>query len=284
MLSHCKLCDVADFADPELRDLIRAIFPHEVARFGPAFPDGHEYRKHWEVAMAVRAFAAGGVLSRGSEVLGVAAGGEPTIFYLTTIVGRVFATDLYLGEGGWSDQAPPMMMIDPGRFWPVAWEPRRLVVQHMNALELRYEDDSFDGVFSSSSIEHFGSSHEIRQALDEMRRVLKPGGVLSLSTEFRLCGERDFPGLHLFTHAELDELLFRNSGWEPLGELDLRLSTESRANPVDFVEGCADVDRHCEAHGGLVFHELDWSRYPHVTLRDNGDEWTSVHVAARKRS
>src|SRR5204862_4394011 len=101
--------------------------------------------------------------------------------------------DLYLEPGDWEQTAATSMLIDPGRHAVIPWNPRRLVVQHMDARELRYEDESFDGIFSSSSIEHFGDHADVERAVSEMFRVLKPGGVLSLSTEFRLAG--DGPGL-----------------------------------------------------------------------------------------
>ncbi len=46
-----------------------------------------------------------------------------------------------------------------------------------NAYALPFPDDSFDAVFSHAVVEHL---REPRAALQEMRRVLKPGGVLGL--------------------------------------------------------------------------------------------------------
>ncbi len=92
-----------------------------------------------------------------AEVLGVGAGHEATIYWLTRKVGKVVATDLYRTEDEWSEgDSGADMLTDPGRYWDGPWNPDRLVVKHMNALELEFEDESFDAVFSSSSIEHFG--------------------------------------------------------------------------------------------------------------------------------
>jgi len=57
------------------------------------------------------------------------------------------------------------------------------VVQHMNALDLRFEPETFDAVFCLSSIEHFGGEAAARHALAEMHRVAKPGGVVAITTE-----------------------------------------------------------------------------------------------------
>src|SRR5262245_45647186 len=96
-LSHCKLCELEDFRDPDLRALIRDVCignggargggqgeeaDREDAN-GPGFPEGEEHRKSWELAMTARSFRDLGVLKGDAEVLGVGAGREPTIYWLT---------------------------------------------------------------------------------------------------------------------------------------------------------------------------------------------------------
>ena len=92
----------------------------------------------------------------------------------------------------------------------------------MDALELRYEDESFDGVFSSSSVEHFGDLAAVRRAFEEMHRVLRPGGVVTLSTEYRVAGEGSLPGTLLFDAAELQALWEGCSSWSSLSILSSR--------------------------------------------------------------
>ncbi|MFN2387512.1 MAG: class I SAM-dependent methyltransferase, partial [Thermoanaerobaculia bacterium] len=203
-LSYNKVCGVEDFGEPRLRGVIRDVFAHEIGRLSPDYPAGHEDRKHWEVAMAVRSLVDHGAVEPRAEILGVAAGNEATIYWLSSRVRRVFATDLYLDPGIWETTADRSMLIDPGRFWPGPWNPRRVVAQHMDALDLRYEDGSFEGVFSSSSLEHFGDHAAVRRAVDEMFRVLKPGGILAISTEFRVAGPSPgLPGISMFDRTEL---------------------------------------------------------------------------------
>ena len=124
-LAHCKVLALEDFADPRVRELVRAVFSPEIERCGPQFPDGCEYRKHWEVAMAVTVSRGAGASARDAEVLGVGAGNEPTIFRLTNDVRRVFATDLYLTDAGWDDSANATMLTEPERHWPAdtPWNP-----------------------------------------------------------------------------------------------------------------------------------------------------------------
>ena len=277
-----KLCEIEDFADPEVRRIIRTVFEHEVGRFGPAFPDGVEYRKHWEVALAVRTFEATGLLDRDSTFLGVGAGNEPTIFWLTNHARQVFATDLYLQHDDWDASAGTGMLVDPGLYWPAPWEPRRLVVQHMDALDLRYPDGFFDGVFSASSIEHFGDLPDVGRSLREIHRVLRPGGVATISTEYRLAGPPPgLPGILMFDRDQLEHLV-GGSGLELVAPLDLTLSEPTRAGVRFFADSAADVRAHIAKHGEILFHELDWSRYPQLLLAQDELLWTSVHLALRK--
>jgi SAM-dependent methyltransferase len=261
---------------------MRDIFPHEVDRFGPAFPRGVEYRKHWEVAMAARALRDFGALGPASEILGVGAGNEPTLFWLTRHVRRVFATDLYLDPGDWGGSAGTGMLTDPERYWPSPWNPRRLVVQHMNALDLEFEDHSFQGIFSSSSIEHFGDLGDVRRAIGEMHRVLVAGGVLSLSTEFRLEGPGPgLPGILMFNAQELADAVTSAAEWE-LSDLDLRMDSESLGTQVRFADAAADVRSHIDLFGEILFHKLDWSTYPQIVLAQDPLVWTSIHLALKK--
>src|ERR1044072_2794087 len=170
-IPHSKICEIEDFRDPDLVATIREIGGAELA-VQPDFPSGREHRKTWEIAMTARAFRDHGVLGETSEILGVGAGHERTLYWLTNHARRVFATDLYLSEDSWSDvDSSHRMLSEPELFAPPpppGWNPRRLVAQHMDALDLRYEDESFDAVFSSSSIEHFGTFSDVRRSIEEI--------------------------------------------------------------------------------------------------------------------
>ena len=285
-LGYCKLCELADFRDPDLRALIR-----DMADCGddrPDFPDGEEHRKDWEIAMSARALRDLGALRPDAEILGIGAGQERTIFWLTRHVRRVFATDLYLTDDSWSARdSGAGMLVEPEKHAQIAWNPGRLVVQHMNALELRYEDESFDGIFSSGSIEHFGELPDIRRSIEEMYRVLKPGGVAAVATEYRLEGPPPgLPGTVLFDEAELRQVLFDGMDWEPASPLDTSISEETMSAPVEF----DSLFRHREPTftqklrdllGLEVEFEVEHvpTPYPHIVVRKDPYLWTSVHVA-----
>src|SRR6476620_12689877 len=96
-----KVIEYEDFADPELIAVTRDVFRHEIKYFTPEFPKGAEYRKYWEIGMSIRALHNFGALRPDALMLGVGAGTEATVFYLTNHVQTVYSTDLYLVNGSW---------------------------------------------------------------------------------------------------------------------------------------------------------------------------------------
>jgi SAM-dependent methyltransferase len=243
--------------------------------------------------MSARALRDFGALRDDAEILGVGAGTETTIFWLTRHVNRVFATDLYLTEDSWSAMdSGAGMLHSPESETTLDWNPRRLVVQHMNALELRYEDNSFDGIFSSGSIEHFGGLDDIHRSVEEMYRVLRPGGVVALATEFRLAGPGPgLPGTALFDESELRQVLLEGLDWELASPLDFSISEETMAAPVDFdslfevLRGPSIGDRVKSRLGRETpppaIRHLP-TPYPHIVLRKGDHLWTSVHATLIK--
>lgn len=226
--------------------------------------------------MTARAFQNLGVLGEDARVLGVGAGYEATIYWLTRKVGKVVATDLYSAEDAWSEtDSSAEMLIDPGKFWEGDWEPERLEVRDMNALELDFADDSFDGVFSSSSIEHFGGFGEIRRSIEEIYRVLRPGGVAALATEFKLEGDgHGWPGVYLFDEAALRAAIFDGLWWDPATPLETTVSDATRRAPVELQEAVKEPRASIQV----------WSQYPHLVLHEGPYLFTSVHVAMVKSS
>lgn len=191
-------------------------------------------RKHWEVQMALATLKNFKAAQRSKIILGVGAGYEPMIFHLTTKCAQVVATDLY-GEGGaWAKFAPADMLADPWKYAPadVKADPERLVVRYADMRTLPFDDMSFDGVFSSGSIEHVGGFDDVAVAASEIGRVLKPGGIASISTEFKAWGKGfGWPGVLLFDRDKLYEYLIEPSGLVPVDEPYLVVHEDTINNP-----------------------------------------------------
>jgi ubiquinone/menaquinone biosynthesis C-methylase UbiE len=233
--------------------------------------DGFKNRKAWEIDMALTTLKHFGAIRRDAEILGVGAGTERTIFDLSNKVGRVFATDLYATPGVWKETAVPDMLR--GSFKNVAkgidHNPRRIVVQHMDMRDLQYEDDSFDAVFSSGSIEHVGSWEDVSKAAREIGRVLKPGGIATISTEFKISGKGDgWEGVLLFTPEKLQKYIIEASG------LDL-VDEPTWGQPVDD-----ETMKTAHKLYDIVAHK----KMPAVegVLLEHGFAFTSVHLALVK--
>lgn len=282
-----KACEIEDFSHPDLFGVIRDVCRHKLPYFDPAYPAGAEYNKDWEVSMSVRTLREFGVLNRDSTILGVAAGKEDTIFYLTNYVKQVFATDRYLNPTlEWKSLAPIAMMIDPASFAPFGFEPNRLVVQHMDARRLQFPDNTFDGIFSSGSIEHFGELEEIAASAYEMGRVLRPGGIASISTIIKLAGPEGYgwPGfMVVMSKAQLMHFIVEASGLELVDEFDTEVSEATMATSRNLTKVFLDREAKFQQMEEMArtFDSVYWDM-PHILLEHEGFLFDSVHLALRK--
>jgi SAM-dependent methyltransferase len=283
---YVKLCELEDFEDPALREALL-----EVA--GEVPPERQRHRKYWEYAMLALYLREVGVLGDACEVLGVAAGHEEVLYWLTNHAGRVVASDIY-GEGGFAGrEAHADMLADPSAFAPYPYRSERLEVQRADARALDFADASFDVVYSLSSIEHFGGPREIAAAAREMARVLRPGGQLVLATECFL-GRHPFDiavaqyaarllsggrvcatatprhrVTEVFTPGELQRRVVAPTELALVQPLSLRVSPRTLENIITF-----------GADGSLT--PATGNDYPHIALRSRGAPWTSAFLAFHK--
>jgi SAM-dependent methyltransferase len=245
---------LGDWEDDRLVGLMDAIAPGAGARERP-------HRKTWEFAMGVLALEEAGLLDDDrSTGLSVGAGHESVLYYLTGRCGRLVATDLY-GEGDFArGEAGAMMLTDPDLFAPYPYERDRLEARHMNALDLEYDDASFDFVVSFGSIEHFGGLEAAARALSETGRVLRPGGVAVVTTELATDGAGDdpIPGLQLFAPETIEALVADEPLLDWLGEAEL--------TPPD--DGAPVIDLHEEVERV----EAGDQSYPHIRLSVRGTD------------
>jgi SAM-dependent methyltransferase len=275
---YAKLCDVRDFDDPEVRARIDDI--------SPGFePPRHLHRKHWEFAMLTLFLEDSGLLREDARILSLGAGHETVLFWLANRVAKVVATDIY-GEGSFSEgEADRTMLTDPASFSPYPYRESHLEVRHMDARELEFPDNSFDAVFSLSSIEHFGSWADIRRSASEIGRVLRPGGSAYVATEcflghsvFGLRAVQDAVSrlagaIRIFTPRTLMSEIVEPSGLELVQPLDTT-APETSANVIEL-----------DAGGGIT--STTGAENPHIALRVkrlglHTQSWTSVGLAMAK--
>ena len=283
-----KLCDRPDFDDPALRAMLRDIVAPGYA------PEEELRRKFWEYAMLGLYLEESGALREDAEVLSIAAGHEEPLYWLANRVGRVVATDIY-GEGGFAvdgREADVSMLAAPGHWAPYDYRADHLEVRSMDALNVDYPDNSFDVVFSLSSIEHFGQPEAIRRAAAEMARVVKPGGHLVIVTEVLVKAHPlDWAPLQVaiktlsggkrleratmrkrmmdaFRPRELQRDVIAPTGLAPVQPIDYTLSPSTYDNLITWV--------------GDDMRPASGNEYPHILLKGHGSPWTSAFLAFRK--
>jgi SAM-dependent methyltransferase len=248
-----KLCDETDWFGEEWLGLLDDL--------GESHCRTRKHRKAWEWAQGVYALQHLNLLRQDATGIGVGAGVESVLFYMANQIKMVYATDIY-GEGTFAEvTAHADMMTDPARY---AWIPFRqdhLTVLHMDGLNLEFPDNHFDFAFSFSSIEHFGGHAAAARSVREMGRVIKPGGVVVLTTEVTLNGQTHE---EFFLPAEIQQFLIDATGLLPIEDIDYTISAQTLANVVDF--DAPDLT----------------TRVPHIVLKKDNVCWTSICLVLQK--
>jgi len=220
------------------------------------------HRKAFEWAHCIYGLERLGALGPDRTVLGVGAGHEHVLYHLANRSKLTVATDLY--EGRFIDtpvaEADPDFLTDPEKYAPFPYRRDRLVGLPADGLKLPFADNSFDVVYSLSSIEHFGGHEMAGVAMQEMARVLTPGGVACVATELVLEGPAND---EFFARDVFDRCVVAASGLVPVEQLDDEPpSRELIDDPVVIAENI--------------------NRNPHLVMGEGAMRWTSVIVFLRK--
>ncbi len=249
----CELANPAKWDNPEWMALLASLDAVPVDRLSM-------HRKAYEFGQLLFGLTRLRLVHEGAQILSVGAGHEPVLYWLANRVRRVVATDLYAGawqsEGAMEGDAG--VLADPDAFAPFAYPRERLQFLPMDGRALAFGDGRFDAVYSLSSIEHFGGVEGARTAIAEMARVLKPGGVLALATEYVLAGP---PHHEAFLPSQVRALLDHPS-LALVQPLDDRVWQRYEYVPVDL-----RVNPH---------------QTPHMVVTDLGSVFTSVMVFLRR--
>ncbi len=212
--------------------------------------------------MTIAALRKYGLWNQGSVGLSIAAGHETLLYYATHHVGRIVATDIY-GEGDFASvgggEATAEFLTDPAKFAPYPYQTERLKPLWMNALDLKFADHTFDFAYSLSSIEHFGGLKPAIKALQEMHRVIKPGGLVCIAVDCVINGDNT---VGFFTPEQVTTLI-AESGLELIEEIDWSISNESQSYLIDMLTD-------------------DLNTVPHINLTAFGSTFTSLYMVLVK--
>jgi SAM-dependent methyltransferase len=257
VLKLCKVYGLDDSEDPDpvWQELLEAMCPNWRSR-------RRLHRKYWEWGLGLYGLHRLGCIRPDALGLSVGAGIEWPLFYLADRVRRVDAIDFY-SLGSHAKDRDPRNPEHAAQLAPFPYRREGLVFQTMDALDLQFEKDTFDFVFTFSSIEHFGGHAGAILAMQEIARVLKPGGVAVIATETVLNGA---PHPEFFKPEDVEPVFVGGSGLELVEPLDLHVDAELISSPVPF-----DVPPGFQGDTG-----------PHTSVSIGGVTFTSIEFFLRK--
>jgi SAM-dependent methyltransferase len=223
--------------------------------------------------MALLTFDSLGLFRDEKQILAIGPGNEAMVHWLTNRMGRVVATHLRLEAGAWIESPfGGEILVDAERQWPWRWRPGRLVVEPMDARDLRVEDRTVDAVVCSNLIEHYSEPADARRVIEEIFRVLRFGGVAALALPFRLQGPAPGPpGVRLFDESELRTLMLDELTWAMTTALNTDLSRDTLRSETTV----DDTSENAPAGPSQSVQKQ-------VLLRQGEHLWTSAHVALVK--
>jgi SAM-dependent methyltransferase len=155
-------------------------------------------RKNWEFIQIYLGLQTLGMLNGETRSLGLGVGHEPLIYAFCNTCNAVIATDLY-NSTVWATADLEVEQVY--HLNPFAYDRDRLTVRSMDMTTIDYPDESFDFVWSCCAVEHLNNFYDLHQLYQEIHRVLRPGGIAALTTEFKLSGESGYEPNLLFTDA-----------------------------------------------------------------------------------
>jgi SAM-dependent methyltransferase len=262
-----RLCYVEDWQNPEIRETLV-----ELQKLNP---QGFIHRKDWEWAIGLIAMKRFGKIHESSAAIGVGSGTEPIPFYLANRISHVYATDLYEDNESWKNAAPSEFLKDPKKYAPFPYREEALTVLRMDGSKLDFPDDSFDIAFSFSSIEHFGGKNHSGslKSMREIERVLKPGGIAVIATEYIINGKRHPEFFNKKTiHSDLIDKLEKLKPVEPL---DLRITTNTLDTVIDHFTIDANWDDMDEGYK---------KSHPLILLKIRNILFTSIMIVFQKQA
>jgi SAM-dependent methyltransferase len=264
----CELLNPARYDDPNWLALHEELERYSLDKHCFQSSHGAIYRKGWEWTHCVYGLRQLGMLQPHHRAVGVGAGRECVIYYLADHIAHVTATDLY-GRTDWTSgggkEADLELLEESKQHCPATVDFSKISFESKDGTNLGYADASFDFAWSLSSIEHFGGHDTARRALQEMGRVVRPGGIVAVATEMMLLEEHSHP--EFFTRSQLVKELIEpcSTMMELVDDINFdTLTFEFLLDSIPMPWGAGRKRRH-------------------VVLNDGHVQWTSIMLFFRKK-
>lgn len=269
MKTLSKLCDAADWFDPEVDEIIRVEL-REPARL---------HRKQWEFAMIFLVLRRLGMVQPGKTGLSLGGGTERLLYSLANQIKHMTVTDLYDPNTTWdcARTENPDEFVKSQK--PFDVDDSKYHALRMDMRSLEFPERSFDFCYSSCAIEHIGNDEDFVRHFNEVARVLKDDGLYVFTTEVSYLNHTvNDPNNYVFSPDYLADLV-GGSNLEPVFDCDARI-THNRANipmPWDVLQIAVD-------NGNGITRRLVES-IPHITLlRDRYPFGSGLFVLRKKSS
>jgi len=221
-----KIANISDLCNKEWKGIVNEL------QSSFSLTEENFHRKNWEFIQILYILKQTGALFPENRGLAIGAGREVILYYLTYKIREIIGIDLYEGyfQGGEDLSDVPE---HPQKYLPFPYNEKRLKLMKMDALDIDFKNESFDFVFSASSIEHFGSNRKIFKSSEEIYRVLKPGGLLIITTELKLNKlGKNIPNTKIFKLEKLINL-FEKTGFRLYKKnIDIKIEKEMLDNWV----------------------------------------------------
>jgi SAM-dependent methyltransferase len=256
-----RLCYIEDWENSEIKEAICAL----------QYPPDAITRRLWEMALSIIAMRRFGKLNNNSKAIGVASATEVLLFYLANNLNHVYATDLY--DSSKFRDTPSDFPDNPKKYAPFPYKEDALTVLRMDGTKLEFPSGSFDIAFSISSIEHFGGENHsgALKGLREIERVLKPGGIATITTEY-IINDKEHP--EFFNRRTIySDLINKLEKLQLVEPLDLRITLKT----LDTVMGFDD-----SLKWGTMDDEIK-KTHPHVLLRIRDILLSSIMLVFQKQ-
>jgi glycosyltransferase involved in cell wall biosynthesis/SAM-dependent methyltransferase len=268
---HSKVSEIQDFDDPELAQLVGDIFRHELGPIENVIPSKARVSRYWQSAMSARAMRRLGLIHPDAVILGVCAEGEALPAYLAQFVHHVQIAEICRDLRGRKLKVgrPDHQSALPGIAADCADHAVTIGHQIYDRL-LGYPDCEFDAIFALDVLGECENLDLVANATYEMGRVLKPGGLLTLTVRYCMAappGKRNLPKTLLFSLDSIQRYIIEASGLSAVNDPQIGLSSKTLNSSRDLIS-IAELD---------CAHELQ----DLITVR-NGIAFCAIHVALRK--
>jgi SAM-dependent methyltransferase len=215
------------------------------------------HRKDWEWTLGIIAMKRFNKLNDKCTAIGIGSGREEVLFYLANHLKHVYATDIY-DQKKWDNVAHSDFPDNPKKYAPFPYKEDALTVLRMDGTKLEFPSETFDIAFSFSSIEHFGGKDHsgALRSMKEIERVLKPGGIAVIATEY-IINDKDHP--EFFNKKTIySDLIDKLDSLKLVEPLDLRITTKTLDTVLDWHEAfnrdISDDEEFAKSHPYLLLN------------------------------